>query len=108
MNRAGQLINDSENRRNNESSLDLTPLQTRVYSVEEKLNEIFPEQQYEEKNIKRTKEILGEIADEFTYEELKDVIAEVQYLVASWLDDFERRIFNGLTLRELLHEKGGL
>ena len=108
MNRMGHLTNGGENSEDNESSLDLTPLQTRVYSVEEKLNEIFPEQQYEEKNIKRTKEILGEIADEFTYEELRGVIAEVQYLVASWLDGFERGIFNGLTLRELLHEKGGL
>lgn len=91
----------------NKFSLDL-PLQTRVYSVEQKLKEIFPEQQCEEKNIKRAKDILGEIGEEFNLEELRDITSEIQYLVSSWLDDFEREIFNGLTLRELLHEKEGL
>ena len=70
------------------------------------LDELFPEQEYEEKAVKRAKEILGLLSDEFTAEQLKDVVAEVQFLVSTWLDDFEKNIFDGLTLQELLHEKG--
>ncbi len=48
-----------------------------------------------------------EIAQEVSPEQLKNIITEVQFLTESWLDEFERQIFKGLTLQELLHEKGG-
>lgn len=76
-------------------------------SLTKSLNDLFPEQQYEEKRVQKAKEVLGKLADEFTEIELKGVVTEVQCLAESWLDDFERNIFNGLTLKELLHEKGG-
>lgn len=77
-------------------------------SLKKSLDELFPEQEYEEKNIQKTKEILGDLAYQLTPEQLKDTVAEVQFLAESWLDDFEREIFGGLTLKEMLHEKGGL
>lgn len=77
-------------------------------SLRQTLDDLFPEQQYDEKNIQKAKEILGSLAKEFTPEQLQDVVSEIQYLTESWLDEFERKIFSGLTLRELLHEKGGL
>ncbi|MDO8570581.1 MAG: hypothetical protein Q7R97_03275 [Candidatus Daviesbacteria bacterium] len=77
-------------------------------ALKESLDNLFPEQQYVEKNIQKSKEILGELAGEFTQEQFKDVITEVQFLAESWLDNFEREIFGGLTLQELLHEKGKL
>lgn len=77
-------------------------------SLNKSLDDLFPEQKYEEKNLKITKDALGAIADTFTLEQLNDVIAELQYLSESWLDDFERKIFHGVTLTELLHEKGGI
>lgn len=70
------------------------------------LDQLFPEQEYEEKQIKRTKEILGGKAQVLTNDQLRDITSEVQYLVSIWLDDFERQTFKGLTLKELLHEKG--
>lgn len=76
--------------------------------ITQSLNVLFPEQQYDEKRIQKAKEILGDLAYEFTDEQLQDVVAEIQYLTESWLDDFERKIFKGLTLKELLHDKGGL
>ena len=75
-------------------------------SLSQSLDNLFPEQQYDEKNLQKTKEILGEIADEFTDIQLKGIVGEVQFLAESWLDDFERKIFKGMTLKELLHEKG--
>jgi len=77
-------------------------------SLKKSLDNLFPEQQYGDKDIQRVKEILGAKAKNFTDAEIRDVVAETQYLISSWLDDFERGIFNGLTLNELLHEKGGI
>lgn len=85
-----------------------TSLQESSPSLKQSLDELFPEQQYDEKNIQKAKEILGKIANELTPDELQDTVIEMQFLASSWLDDFERKIYKGLTLRELLHEKGGL
>ena len=83
-----------------------TPSEPVSSTIRESLDELFPEQKYEEKDIQKAKEALGKVADEFTEIELKGVMAEVQLLAESWLDDFERKTFKGLTLKELLHEKG--
>jgi uncharacterized protein YpuA (DUF1002 family) len=77
-------------------------------SVTKTLNELFPEQEYQEKTIQKTKEVLGALAIDLTEENLRDIASEIQFLADSWLDDFEMEIFNGLTLNELLHEKGNL
>lgn len=83
-----------------------SPLGEIPKSVDEALDVLFPEQQYEEKTIQTAKEMLGVVAKELSPEELKCAIVKMQYLVETWMDDFERGIFNGLTLNELLHEKG--
>ncbi len=75
-------------------------------SVSDSLDRLFPEQEREEKTIKHAKVILGTLASQYSPPEFKNMITEVQYLAESWLDDFEREIFNGKTLKELLHEKG--
>ena len=75
--------------------------------LKKSLDDLFPEQRYEEKNIQQAKQILGPIIDSSNIEQLKETITKIQYLAESWLDDFERSIFKGLTLQELLHEKGG-
>ena len=74
-------------------------------NLKNSLDDLFPEQQIEEKNIKKSKEILGTISDEFTTEQLRDIFTEVIFLVENSLDAFERSIFEGITLKELLHEK---
>lgn len=76
-------------------------------SIARTLDEMFPEQVRGEKTIKQAREVLGTLADNFTSDQLKDVVTEIQFLTGTWLDDFERRIFQGVTLKELLHEKGG-
>lgn len=76
-------------------------------SIIKSLDEIFPEQQYEKK-LRKAKQILGPIAVEYSADQLRDLITEIQFLCDSWLDDFERKIFNGLTLSQLIHEKGGV
>ena len=78
-----------------------TPLTT-----EQSLENLFPEQKYSDKRIKQAKEALGLLAFEYSESELNNLILEVESLTESWLDEFERQTFNGLTLQELLHEKG--
>lgn len=77
-------------------------------SSEKSIHDLFPEQEYEDKAIQRAKEILGKTASNFSKEEVRDLVAQVEYLVETWLDDFERDIFKGRTLNELLHERDGL
>lgn len=76
-------------------------------TLKQSLDSLFPEQQYADKTLQKAKEILGDVAKTFTEEQLRDVVCEVQFLATSWLDDFERGVFDGSTLNELLHEKGG-
>lgn len=75
-------------------------------SYAQAIQKMFPEQEREEKNIQLAKKSLGALATQFSPEKLKNVINEVEFLTETWLDEFERSIFKGLTLQELLHEKG--
>ena len=77
-------------------------------SIEESLDHMFPEQKRQDKDVTKTKEVLGELANSFTELEIKDITTDIDFLVENWLDDFERNIFGNKTLKELLHEKGGL
>ena len=77
-------------------------------SIKESLDNLFPEQQYEEKDIQKAKDILGLVANNFSPEELKVAVTEIKFLADTWLDDFERETFEGKTLNELLHDKGGV
>jgi len=76
-------------------------------SISQSLDVLFPEQQYDDKSIQKAKEILGKTAFEYSKEQLEEVVAEIQYLVTSWLDDYERSILGSRTLSEFLHERGG-
>lgn len=58
----------------------------------------------EEVDIEKAKTILGDIVKQMTDDQLKDTCVEMQYLIETWLDDYERSIFDGKTLRELLGE----
>lgn len=78
------------------------------HPIKQSLDELFPEQKYDEKKIKLAKEILGPEANELTDMQLRSAVTEIQYLAESWLDNFEQEIINGLTLKELLHEKGSV
>ena len=77
-------------------------------SISESLDAMFPEQKRQDKDLAQIKESLGELSKDLNNSELKAIATDIDYLVATWLDDFERTIFDGQTLREVLHEKGGI
>lgn len=83
----------------NESSV--SPLYNPQKSLEESLNSILPNHQ-EETKIQKARRILGEVATEATDEKLEIFLTEAQYLLDTWLDTFERDIFDGLTLKQVL------
>lgn len=56
----------------------------------------------DENDIEEARKILGSIAQDFSDEELRDEYTKIQYLIETWLDDYEKSIFGGKTLRELL------
>jgi hypothetical protein len=58
----------------------------------------------EDTDIEEAREILGDTAKQLTDEQLKDICVEIQFLVESWLDEYEESVFDGKTLRELLGE----
>lgn len=73
-------------------------------SLEKVLHNIFP-QNSDESNILRVRRILGQTAEIFSDEQIQYIVAEFQFLIDSWLDEFEKEIFKGLTLKQVINEK---
>ncbi len=67
------------------------------------LSQIFPEQNREDKSIKQARIILGSLLEKFSTDELQETVILLQYLTESWLDMYERELFDGMTLNELLN-----
>lgn len=72
-------------------------------STEKTLNDIFPTQK-EENGLQRARRILGDIAINMPDQDLEAYLAEFEYLIDSWLDEFEKNIFDDKTLMQLLKE----
>lgn len=73
-------------------------------SLDTALGSIFPTPA-EETKVQKARMILQEVATDLTDEEVEIFITELQCLVESWFDVYEKQAFDGLTLKELL--KGG-
>jgi len=74
-----------------------------VKSVEAALKDIFPTRQ-EENRLQKTRRIMGSRVDELTDHELEVYISEFQYLIDSFMDEYERKVFGNKTLKEILKE----
>lgn len=53
----------------------------------------------------KAREILDKLANEYSDDELWKIVTEIQFLTDCWLNEFEREIFDGKTLTELLTEE---
>jgi hypothetical protein len=82
----------------------LGPILSHRKAFESSFNSLLPELQ-EESKIQKARAILGNIAVDMTDEELSVYLTQFEYLVESWIDEFERQQFNGLTLQQLLRER---
>lgn len=73
-------------------------------NIQDALRQIFPEQQ-EESRVQKTRKIMGEAINNLTDAELDKYLTEFQYLIDSWVDDYERQVFEGLTLQQVTREE---
>jgi hypothetical protein len=70
-------------------------------SLEVGLNSLIPT--YEEENkLQKARRVLGEISFEVTDEQLEIFITGIQFLLDGLLDNFEKSMFDGLTLKQIL------
>lgn len=67
------------------------------------LSSIFPTQT-EETKVSKTRRILGDTARTLSDEQIETIVTQFQFLIDSWLDEFEKDVFNGLTLKEVVNE----
>lgn len=70
-------------------------------SLEKTLSAIFPQPQ-EENKVQKARRILGETAINLTDEQLETNLSEFEYLINDWLDEFEKYVFEGKTLKEII------
>lgn len=86
------------------SSLPNLPQKTQTASqgTYDQINELFNIKDQQEKSIQEARQILGDSAKELTDSQVYDMLNEIQFLVESWLEEFERNTFEGKTLDELL------
>lgn len=68
----------------------------------DQINQLFDEQDKEQKEVQEAREILGDCIKDLTDSQVYDLVNEIQYLVDSWLEEYERKVFDGKTLDELL------
>lgn len=81
----------------------LQPMEGVKFKTLENSFYIFPESP-EENKVQKARAVLGEIAKDMPDEELAIYITQFQYLLDSWLNEYEKQTFNNLTLQELLRE----
>ncbi|MEO8581226.1 MAG: hypothetical protein ABI425_01455 [Patescibacteria group bacterium] len=56
----------------------------------------------EQTKINKVRHILGERAKTIEDSQLETLIAQCEYLLDCWLDDYERNLFDGKTLKEIV------
>lgn len=72
-------------------------------AIENTLNNIFPKKS-EENKAGRARKLLGETAKTLSDEQIETIVTEFQFLIETWLDEYEREVFKGLTLKEVINE----
>ncbi len=68
----------------------------------EQINQLFNQQNLQTKTIQEARDILGDSAQSLTDEQVYDLVNEIQYLVDTWLEEYEQKVFDGKTLKEVL------
>lgn len=70
--------------------------------VYDQINQHFQEENAEQKTVQEARDILGKSAEGLTDSQVNDLVNEVQYLVDTWIEEYEQKVFDGKTLKELL------
>lgn len=68
----------------------------------ETINRYFEDQNERDRTLMEAREILGDTAKDLSDQQVLDLANEVQFLADSWLEEYEKDIFGGKTLDELI------
>lgn len=71
-------------------------------SLEEAIKSVIPDQS-EENKVLRTRKHLGKIAENLSDAHVETIISEFQFLIDTWMDEYEKEVFSGQTLKEVLN-----
>jgi hypothetical protein len=78
-------------------------VKSRQDALETTLKNIFLTSQ-EENRIQVARRVMGHEIAMLSDEEVQIYLTEFQYLIESWMNEYERNVFKGKTLREVLQE----
>ncbi len=80
---------------------EVKPTSNRI-DVYDKINHFFNESDSDVKAIEQARQILGDDAKTLRTEQIQDLLSNIDYLVNSWIEEFERSVFDGKTFNELI------
>lgn len=86
------------------AELDQTKIDSPLQPISNALDRVFSTQR-EESKVDKTRRIMGSLTNDLSDEELEVYITEFQYLIDEWLDCFERQVFDGQTLKQVLGQE---
>lgn len=81
--------------RNNKRNFNSYPQQNSPLDV------LFPTQ-LEDAKIAKARKTIGTTNTAFTDDQVKSMMTDFQFLIDTWMDEYEKNIFNGMTLENLL------
>lgn len=64
--------------------------------------EFYPDSSQQTK-ASQARQILGSVVSEMTDDQLEMLVARCEYLTGCWLDEYERQLFGGKTLKETMN-----
>lgn len=73
-------------------------------ALQSALGKIFPSGQ-EETRLQRARRILGKDAETISDDDLEKYVTQFQSMIDGWLDSYEKGIFGGQTLGQVLREE---
>lgn len=87
-----------------ESTLNrsVSDFQTNQQGIYDQINQNFQQQNEKQKTVQEARDILGKSAENLTDSQVLDLLNNVQYLVDTWIEEYEQKVFDGKTLKELL------
>ncbi len=86
------------------TELDRPKVDSPLQPLSNALEQIFTSQQEENQTL-RARRIMGNLVSEIVDEELEIFVTEFQYLIDEWLDCFEKQVFGGKTLKQVLGQE---
>ena len=97
-----ELIPENTSISSQEIDNKITSSQFNQLDTYDKLNEHLNTQDKQQKTVEKARQLLGKDGNSLTDEESYNLYTEIKFLTDSWVEEFERGVFNGKSLKELL------